>query len=226
MGANSSCIADSATALSRRMRQAGVLIPLFSIRSPSGWGLGEIPDLVPFARWAGSAGFSVIQVLPVHEASRGQSSPYAALTAFAIDPVYMAIDALEDFEAAGGRDALSPEEREEVAALRAVPAGPWPRVRALKARALELAFGAFVENEWRRQSSRARALERFTREHAPWLDEYALFVALHDRHGGRAWTDWAPPLRDRDPDALAGARTELSDRILYHAWLQWQLDEQ
>src|SRR5512142_547428 len=104
------------------MRQAGCLIPLFSIRSRAGWGLGEIPDLVPFARWAAAAGFSVVQVLPVHEASRGQSSPYAALSAFALDPVYVAVDALEDFAAAGGRDALSPAERAELETAAAAPA--------------------------------------------------------------------------------------------------------
>src|SRR5512138_3526938 len=102
------------------MRQAGCLIPLFSIRTRSGWGLGEIPDLVPFARWASSAGFSVVQVLPVHEASRGQSSPYAALSAFALDPVYVAVDALEAFAAAAGRDALAPGEQDELAALPSV----------------------------------------------------------------------------------------------------------
>jgi 4-alpha-glucanotransferase len=208
------------------MRQAGVLIPVFSIRTPSGWGLGEIPDLVPFARWAGAAGFSVVQVLPVHEASRGQSSPYAALTAFAIDPVYIAVDALEDFEAAGGRGALAPAERDEVAALSAAPDVAWERIRALKARALDLAFRSFVEREWRARSSRARALEAYAREHAGWLDDYALFVALHDARGGRPWMEWEAPLRERDPAALSAARAELSERVLYHEWLQWQLDEQ
>ncbi len=209
------------------MRQAGCLMPLFSIRSPTGWGLGEIPDLVPFARWAASAGFSVVQVLPVHEASRGQSSPYAALSAFAIDPVYVAIDALEDFAAAGGRDALSPQDQDEVAALRSAPAVAWPRIRALKDRALAIAFRAFVQRDWRRGSARARALEAFVREQAPWLDDYALFVALHDdRHGGRPWSTWDAPLRDRDAAAIASARAALSERTLYHAWLQWQLDVQ
>jgi 4-alpha-glucanotransferase len=89
------------------MRETGVLLPLFSIRSPCGWGLGEIPDLVPFARWAVSAGFSLVQVLPVNEAARGQNSPYSAISAFAIDPVYLALDASEDFQAAGGVDTLS-----------------------------------------------------------------------------------------------------------------------
>ena len=60
-------------------RQAGVLLPLFSLRSPADWGVGEIPDLVPFARWCADAGFSVALLLPVNEASRGQHSPYAPL---------------------------------------------------------------------------------------------------------------------------------------------------
>ncbi|GEJ56440.1 4-alpha-glucanotransferase [Anaeromyxobacter diazotrophicus] len=209
------------------MRQAGCLIPLFSIRSASGWGLGEIPDIVPFARWAARAGFSVVQLLPTHEASRGQSSPYAALSAFALDPVYAGVDALPDFAAAGGRDALTPAEQEELAALRAVPAVPWPRVRALKARALDLAFRSFLEVEWRRRTPRAAELEAFQREHAGWLEPYALFVALHDdRFGGRPWMAWDAPLRDRAEGALSAARAELSERVLYHGWLQWQLDLQ
>ncbi|HUK66520.1 MAG TPA: 4-alpha-glucanotransferase [Anaeromyxobacteraceae bacterium] len=208
------------------MRQAGCLIPLFSVRSTNGWGLGEIPDLVPFARWARASGFSVVQVLPVHETSRGQSSPYSALTAFALDPVYAAIDALEDFQAAGGRDALSPEEQEELAALQGVPAVSWPRVRDLKGRALRLAFESFLDAEWKRHSERAQKLEQYAREHASWLDDYALFVTLHDLQGGQAWTAWEGPLRDREPSALAAARGAHSGEILFQVWQQWQLDLQ
>ncbi len=209
------------------MRQAGCLIPLFSIRTASGWGLGEIPDLVPFARWAARAGFSVLQLLPTHTASRGQSSPYSALSAFALDPIYTGLDALPDFQAAGGREALSPVEQEELSALRAVSAVPWARVRALKSRALDLAFRSFLEREWKRRSPRAGELEAFRREHAGWLEPYALFLALHEeRFGGRAWGEWDAPLRERDEGALAAARAELSERILYREWLQWQLDLQ
>src|SRR5512133_1833195 len=110
-------------------RQAGVLLPLFSIRSARDWGVGEIPDLVPLARWCADAGFSVVQVLPVNEASRGQHSPYAALSAFAIDPVYVGVGALEDFEAAGGEGALSDDERRRLDAVRASPAVRWDDVR-------------------------------------------------------------------------------------------------
>jgi 4-alpha-glucanotransferase len=163
----------------------------------------------------------------VNEVSRGQHSPYGALSAFAVDPVYLALDALEDFAAAGGHDALSPADRALLERLRASPAVRWDEVRALKARALEAAFAAFRQREWQHKSQRARELERFAREQAAWLDDYSLFVAIHDElMGGRSWTDWPAPLRDREPIALADARARLSDRVLFRTWLQWVVDRQ
>ena len=209
------------------MRESGVLLPLFSIRSPCGWGLGEIPDLVPFARWAVSAGFSLVQVLPVNEAARGQNSPYSAISAFAIDPIYLALDASEDFQAAGGVDALSPEDRALLGELRASPEVRWHQVRALKERASEIAFRSFLSREWHASTARAAALRAYRRAHASWLADYALFVSLHDDvHGGRSWQEWPEPLASRDPEALAESRASLSERILYRTWLQWHLDEQ
>ncbi len=208
-------------------RTAGVLIPLFSLRSATDWGVGEIPDLVPFARWSSNAGIRVVQVLPVAEAARGQNSPYAALSAFAIDPVYLAVDALEDFAAAGGHDALAPADRRLLAEVRASPTVRWDAVRGLKTRALELAFQAFVLEQWQRKTRRARELERFAREQAAWIDDYALFVSIHDETmGGRSWLEWPAPLRDRDPGVLADTRAQLSERVLFRVWLQWLCDRQ
>ena len=208
-------------------RQAGVLLPLFSIRSSADWGVGEIPDLVPWARWCAAAGFAAAQVLPVNEASRGQNSPYAALSAFAVDPVYVGVGALEDFEAAGGLSALSREDAGLLEAVRASRHVRWNDVRALKRRALELAFRRFERDEWARRSARARALQDFARQEAAWLEDYALFVAIHDaEQGGRPWTEWPAPLRDREPAALAEARARLSRADLFHTWLQWQAEEQ
>ncbi len=208
-------------------RLAGVLLPLFSLRSSSDWGVGEIPDLVPFARWSAGAGFGMVLMLPVNEASRGQHSPYGALSAFAIDPVYLSVEALEDFAAIGGLDALTPEDRRLLEELRAAPGVRWDAVRALKGRALEAAFAGFVTREWHHKTQRARELERFAREQSAWLDDYALFVAVHDElMGGKAWLDWPAPLRDREPGALADARAKLSDRVLFRTWLQWVADRQ
>ncbi len=208
-------------------RQAGVLLPLFSLRSAGDWGVGEIPDLVPFSRWCAGGGFSLVLLLPVNEASRGQHSPYGALSAFALDPVYVAPGALEDFQAAGGLDALTAADRDLLARVRDAPGVRWDEVRPLKRRAFELAFERFLRDEWSARTGRARALEDFAVAEAAWLDDYALFVALHDGEmGGRAWTEWPAPLRDRDPGALAEARARHSRELLFLTWLQWQAEEQ
>lgn len=208
-------------------RQAGVLLPLFSIRSAADWGVGEIPDLVPWARYCARCGFSMAQVLPVNEVSRGQNSPYAALTAFAIDPVYAGVGAIEDFEAAGGVEALPAADRSLLEEVRAAPRVRWKDVRALKRRALDASFERFARDEWSTRSARARAFDEFRRAEAAWLSDYALFVAIHDdEQGGRPWTEWPATLRDREPAALGEARARLSRRILFHEWVQWQLEEQ
>jgi 4-alpha-glucanotransferase len=164
----------------------------------------------------------------VNEASRGQNSPYAALSAFALDPVYLALDAVEDFAAAGGRDALPAPARTAIDALRDAPHVRWDRVRELKRAALDVAFRRFRDHEWAHRTRRARELEEYAAAHASWLGDYALFVAIHhDRYQGRPWMEWGDRgLRDRDPAALAAAREALADRVLYHEYVQWQLDEQ
>jgi len=110
--------------------------------------------------------------------------------------------------------------------VRESPSIDYGRVRALKTTAFRAAFARFVEHEWGRKTPRARRLQRFTERSRWWLDAYTLFRALHARAGGRAWTEWEAPLRDRDPAALRAARAELSDEILYYAYLQWLAADQ
>lgn len=207
-------------------RHAGALVPLFSIPSRGSWGIGEIPDLPRFARWLSSAGLDIVQILPVNEMADGQNSPYSALSAMSIDPIYIAIADVEEFAAAGGEQSLSANERAQLDAARASASVDHRTVRTLKCRALEDAFAKFAAGEWESGSSRARAFREFMERERWWLDEYALFRALHARNAGRYWTDWDAPLRDRVPQAIEEARERLAGRILYYAWVQWIADGQ
>src|SRR5919109_3555212 len=83
-------------------RHAGVLVPLFSIPSRASWGIGEISDLPRFAQWLARAGLDFVQLLPVNEMQEGQSSPYSALSAMAIDPIFISLPDVEEFVEAGG----------------------------------------------------------------------------------------------------------------------------
>ena len=77
-------------------RAAGLLVPLFALRSARDRGIGEIGDVGPFCRWLATAGHRLLQLLPIGEMSPGERSPYAAVTGFAIDPIYLSLDGVED----------------------------------------------------------------------------------------------------------------------------------
>ncbi len=207
-------------------RYAGMLVPLFSIPSRRSWGIGELSDLPALAEWMSDAGFSFVQLLPLNEMAGGQNSPYSALSAMAIDPIFIAPADVPDIEALGGEAILSDDERRDLDRARGAAAIDYGRVRALKTKAFRAGFSRFLEAEWRPKTARARRLQRFSDRSRWWLDAYTLFRALHARVGGRAWTEWDAPLRDRDPAALRQARAELGDEILFYAYLQWQAAEQ
>ena len=85
-------------------RHAGLMLPLFSAASTSSWGVGELPDIVPLARWMARGGYSRVMILPIGTVPDGETSPYSAISAMAIDPIYIALEAMEDFQRAGGLD--------------------------------------------------------------------------------------------------------------------------
>src|ERR1700693_309894 len=75
-------------------RSAGILIPLFSIRTRDNLGRGEILDLAPMIDFALSMGHRVIQLLPLDETGPGELSPYSAMSVMAIDPTYISMSGL------------------------------------------------------------------------------------------------------------------------------------
>ena len=117
---------------SPRSRRSGILIPLFSLASSRGWGIGEIPDIRPVARWLESAGQRILQLLPINEMPPGETSPYSALSAMAVDPQFIAVHALEDFDATGGEPALPAVLRQQLDAVRESAVIDYRAVRDLK----------------------------------------------------------------------------------------------
>ena len=113
-------------------RQAGAVIPLFSIRSERDWGIGQYTDLPLCAEWLLRAGQRLLQVLPPHELSTGESSPYGALTAFGLDPIYADINAIVDLDEQALAEALGPDGTRALERVRATDRVQYAEVRALK----------------------------------------------------------------------------------------------
>ena len=72
-------------------RRAGLVIPLFSCSSSASWGIGDIGDLPETTSWLAAAGQRVLQLLPLNEMAPGQQSPYSAISAMAIDPIFIRV---------------------------------------------------------------------------------------------------------------------------------------
>ncbi|MDP9148522.1 MAG: 4-alpha-glucanotransferase [Myxococcota bacterium] len=204
-------------------RKAGVVIPLFSIRTRRDWGVGQITDLPVCAAWIRRAGHRLLQILPPHELSGGETSPYGALSAFALDPLYADITAIEDLDPETLEQVLGDKGRAELSRLRAAHRVDYAAVRALKTHALRAAFDRFFATEWSRGTARAKRLEEFVRTEGTWLDDFALYRSLREAHAGWGWTTWPADERERSPGGLAVARATHGRRILETAYVQWIL---
>jgi len=209
-----------------RNRHAGLLVPLFSAPSSDSWGLGEILDIPIIGRWLRAAGQHLLQILPINEMAPGQKSPYSAITAMAIDPIFISLRGVEDFLALGGERALDAAARETLSEVRAGGRVEHDRIRRVKNAALRLAFERFHRDQVRQQGSRAAALRAYTGRQRWWLDDYAVFRALHAAHDEHAWMTWPDDLKGRRPEAIDRARRELEREIVFYEYLQWQADMQ
>lgn len=180
--------------MGERKRVAGVTIPLFSLRSERSFGIGEIGDLAEFGQWVRASGIKLVQLLPLGEISGGETSPYAALSAFGIDPIYISIADLEDLPESCWTEVLGAHAVAELARVRASERVDYDAVRALKDRALRAAYARFVAHG--AVGTRAAEFARFIDEERAWLDGYARFRALKERHGEAPWWQWTDAAAD------------------------------
>jgi 4-alpha-glucanotransferase len=182
-------------------RCAGILIPLFSIRSIEDFGRGEINGLKPMAEMAFAMGHRLLQLLPIDEVAAGETSPYCALSVFAIDPIYLTLKLLPGVD-------RTECDRERVA-LRHEPVDQL-KLRTIKDKLLSHSYTYFKSGA--DQELRDR-YNNFVELHRDWLDDYALFRALKDNFHGAEWESWPPALKNHNRKALADASHALADRI-------------
>ncbi len=190
-------------------RASGVI--LHPTSHPGPYGIGDLgPQARRWLDWLASTGCGLWQVLPLGPTGYGDS-PYQSFSAFAGNPYMVSPEALVD------------EGLLEAGDLTAIPAFPpghvdFGAVIPWKLGILDRAFTRFRRAG---EPSLELAFGEFLRAEAAWLDDYALFMALKDAHGGGPWTDWPPPLRRRDPALLAAARAEHATAVERHAFLQF-----
>lgn len=207
---------------------AGVMIPLFSIRTKQNFGSGEILDLIPFVDWMTIHHLRVLQILPIYETAPDETSPYQALSSFAIDPAYLSVSGEQDFQDnADIEDCLASETmRHDLAEWQSRDRVDLKPIRTLKYQLLKLAFFKFKHEEWDQKTPQAQAFQEFIDEKSVWLNDYALFWQLKRKHQWAHWCTWPPPFQHRDPEALDTFEEEAAEDILFIKYVQWILSSQ
>ena len=198
-------------------RLFGVSVPLGSIRVKDGWRAGEYPDLVPFARLCSRLGAGLVQILPVNDTG-SHSSPYFALSAFALHPLYIRVHDLP--EAATVPEALSG--LDEFAA-KTEPGEHFPYEGCLNAK---LAALRLIYHANRKAIASDKQLKAFIADR-PWVKIYAVYKRLKASFEERSWLEW-PENRDLSLDeieALWGDR-KFADEHLFYAWTQMRASGQ
>ena len=194
---------------------AGVLTPLFALRSENDFGCGDTGALRGFIEWAAAHGFRCVQLLPVNETG-ADHSPYNAISSVAIEPTTIDLTALPD---------LLPSEIAEH--NESISAGPvrWRVVKATKRKLLLRAFANFTERHWEANDTRARQFAAFVKAESAWLDAYSLFRVLAERHGSEQWDEWAPEVCTFSAARkwLASQRngSEIAQEIRFVQYVQW-----
>ena len=191
-------------------RAAGLLLHPTSLPGAQGVGtLGEAVDQL--LRFLQASGLRYWQTCPLGPTGFGDS-PYQCFSSFAGNP-YL-IDVLP-LSAAGWLTEA------EVALLRELPEETVD-FGALHQRKFPLLFKV-----WERWSQQGRpplaggGFDAFRRDHADWLESYALFSALKEEQGGQPWWEWPKEIRSFSVAASGPARRRLEQRTEAHAFLQY-----
>lgn len=207
-------------------RLSGILLPLFSLRSKSDFGIGDFGALESFFSWMEVAKQRMWMTLPLLPTATGDSSPYATRCAFGLNPLFIHLEGVPEFVELGGITALSKEERTELEHAQNSSRIQYQKVFKLKREALKRAFTDFEEKHWKTGSQRAQGLKQYEQEQRTWLDSFTLFTAISRDRQYQGWWEWPEGLRDRHGDSLEKERTRLEQEIRFQSWLQWTAESQ
>lgn len=199
---------------------AGVNIPVFSLRSRNGLGVGEFADIPLLVDWAKKTGIRLIQLLPVNDTTATHtwkdSYPYNAVSAFALHPLYVNVEGMarkEDEQIIRGLarkkkqlNALAEVDYEEVMHYK------WKMIKAL--------FHVQKNDCFERKD-----FQKFLKENRHWLIPYAAYSYLRDKYKTYRFTEWEQyrVFERKAIDELSVAGQKHFDGVAIYYFIQFHL---
>jgi len=195
-------------------RAWGIAAQLYEIRSERNWGIGDFADLATLCERAAEAGADFVGLNPLHAlfmAEPMRCSPFSPSSRAFLNPIYIAVDRVAGFDA-------GMVDEQQLGRLRKPTFVDYAGVARVK---LEV-----LGHIWRETSGVDRdAFAGFTQKSGAALQRHALFEALSEHmvaagHGS-GWTTWPRDYTKPHSSAVQAFAREHSDRVAFHAWLQW-----
>ncbi|MCR4853956.1 MAG: 4-alpha-glucanotransferase [Prevotella sp.] len=166
-------------------RGAGVVVPLFSLKTESSCGVGDMGDLNTLIAWASKVGMRMIQLLPLNDTtathSWTDSHPYNCISCFALHPIYLDLKQLGDIDDEKLSLGFSRQRRE----LNTLPEVDYPTVYRVKQSYVDAIFKTRGEADLASEAFRS-----FYQKSESWLLPYAAFCVLRDKNGTARTADW------------------------------------
>ena len=203
------------------MRESGILMPVSSLPGPYGIGCFGA-EALKFVDFLAAAGQHIWQLLPLSPTGYGDS-PYQSCSAFAGNPYFVDLEALE-------KEGLL-----TAADLKAESGGKNP---------LEVDYGtlyvsrfAVLRKAYAAWRSRCAGLHgcsyyypddyyAFTLANEDWLEDYALYMALKVANKMKNWVEWDAPYRRRDKAVLAAFAAANEEEIGFWKFVQYKFSAQ
>jgi (1->4)-alpha-D-glucan 1-alpha-D-glucosylmutase len=218
-------------------RAWGLAAQLYALRSERNWGIGDFTDLAALAEQATRAGADAVGVNPLHalfpdDAER--ASPYSPSSRLFLNPLYLDVEAIEDFAESREARALydEPGFRRTLADARAAPLVQYGTVADLKRRVLGLLYRSFRDRHLSNPADpRALNFRAFQEARGPSLRGFASFHALRERRAASdpaqaSWHRWPAEYRSPASAAVAEFTTTHLLEVEFFEYLQWQTDLQ
>jgi (1->4)-alpha-D-glucan 1-alpha-D-glucosylmutase len=207
----------------------GTAVQLYGLRSSRNAGIGDFTDLRHCAEVWGERGAAIVGTNPLHALSLldpGNASPYSPSSRIFLNPIYLDVEAIDDFAEIAAADAgFTQRWRAECEKLRASPFVDYPAVAAAKRAVLETLYAHFARRHLEPGTPRARLFAQFRASRGQSLRHHALHEALHEFHG-TPWRQWPEEHRDPAGEAVRRFGRENGQRVGLHEYLQWQADLQ
>jgi 4-alpha-glucanotransferase len=197
-------------------RAWGWAVQTYAIRSRASWGIGDLADLARAGRWAREAGASVMLISPLgaqQPTAHQEPCPYYSSSRRFRNVLYLRVEDIPGAERV--RDELTPL-RDAARGLNERRLIDHGAVFDLKSRALEIVHRAAPE---------PKGLAGWVRSRGRALRDFSTFNAIAEVHG-TAWRQWPAGLRHPRGAAVESERRRLADRVAFHEWAQFHLNQQ